>query len=360
MSDATTFAPAPASSFAPQSVSFYSEPRNPMDQLPASAQNRLRTLRQRIQDKHSLIPESQLRREVHTEKLESKNRLARLQGHRSTGGFEQPDDAPQVVAEKKKYDALVAEADRLDGLDALRSREWAEAGYALRAIETFLRDGVPGGCRLDVCETAAPALAKGQTLADAIATREKRIAELQVEARKVEALPLPAAHARKRLRDKVTALAAAGKPDVSQLLIATEGEIQFAEKHTSVPVIGKAEANLASWQQPDSFLLTCYLNREALLNDLDAEITALSAKSNANAMAPEEKEKALAVIASNVLAVDRELCELIWRAQEENLPYEFRSTANPLAVLGLQLVTVASLPAPPTTSRYGYDIVRPH
>ena len=130
------------------------------------------------------------------------------------------------------------------------------------------------------------------------------------------------------------------------------------DRHFSVPVIGKTEANVASWQQRDSLLLTRYLNRDALLKDLDAEITALSAKSDATAMTIEEK--ALADIASKALAVDRELSELIWKAQADNLPIEFRSDANPLALLGRRLVTVApTKELPPTTPGHAYDVVGP-
>ena len=94
-----------------------------------------------------------------------------------------------------------------------------------------------------------------------------------------------------------------GKPDVSHLLTAVDGDIHFAQSRMSVPVIGKTESSIAGWQQPDSFLLTCYLNRDALLKALDAEITALSAKSDANAMTVEQRERAIATIMANMLAV---------------------------------------------------------
>jgi hypothetical protein len=239
----TGFTPATAANSGPYSVSFYSPPHDMADYLPAPARDRLGQLRQRIQDKHSLIVGHEVRQAAHAERLESQARLKRLTDHRSVGGFELGDDDGRVVAEREKLNKLTAEAKRLDDLDTLRATQWREAGYVLHGIEAFLRDGMPPGTRLEVCETAVPSLTKGQTLAEAIAIRERRVGELQAEARKVEASPFPSARARKRLREKVAAWAAAGKPDVSQLLLAADGDIQFAERRMSVPVIGKTESS---------------------------------------------------------------------------------------------------------------------
>ena len=220
-------------------------------------------------------------------------------------------------------------------------------------IESYLRDGVPPGCVLEICETAAPALQKGQTLTDAIQVRERRIRELQADARRVEASPLPSAYARQKMREQVAALAALGKPDISPL-IEHIGDIGFAEESHRVPVKGTTEVNLAGWQQRSAFLLTCFLNRDALIAALDAEISAES--DDANAMTIEQRQKATATIMSDMLACDRELSELVWRAQSENLPVEFRPDANPLAVLGLRLVTVAQ--AEPAGTTPGHSFVR--
>ena len=195
---------------------------------------------------------------------------------------------------------------------------------------------MPPGTRLDVYETTAPSLPKGQSLTDAIQIRERRIRELQSDARRVEASPFPSAFARKRMRDQVASLAARGKPDLTRL-IEHDGDVEFAEASHQVPVIGRNDASIAGWQQPDAFLLTVLLNRDSLIKALDAEISAES--DDANAMTHEQRQKATATIMADMLACDRELSELIWRAQAEGLPVDFRSDASPLAVLSLQLVT---------------------
>jgi hypothetical protein len=134
------------------------------------------------------------------------------------------------------------------------------------------------------------------------------------------------------MREKITALAESGRPNVSRLIEA-DGDVEFVESRLSVPVIGKIEANLAGWQQPDAFLLTIFLNRDRLLAELDAEISAEA--DDANAMTHEHRQKTTATIASDMLAVDRELSELIWMAQVEGLPIEFRSDANHIGGPGL-------------------------
>jgi hypothetical protein len=159
---------------------------------------------------------------------------------------------------------------------------------------------------------------------------------LQADARRVEASPFPAAYARKRMRDQVAALAARGAPSVSRLIDA-DGDIEFVEASHHVPVMGRADASIASWQEPDAFLLTVFLNRDALIKALDGEISAES--DDTNAMTHEQRQKATATIMADMLACDRELSELIWLAQAEGLPVDFRSDANPLAVLSLQPVT---------------------
>jgi hypothetical protein len=198
---------------------------------------------------------------------------------------------------------------------------------------------------------------RGQSLTEAIQVRERRIRELQADARRVEASPFPAAYARKRMREQVAALVERGKPNVSRL-IEHDGDIDFIEASHRVPVIGKAEANLASWQQPDSFLLTVFLNRDALIAALDKEITA-EASDDHSAMTHEQRQKATATIMADALVCDRELSELIWRAQAEGLPVEFRPDANPLAVLGLQLVAVAQAKPAGTTPGHSFEVVQP-
>ena len=154
----------------------------------------------------------------------------------------------------------------------------------------------------------------------------------------MENSPLPSEYARKRTREQVAELVARAEPSIARLFKAEDGDIEFAEALHQVPVIARTDAAIASWSHPDAFLLTVFLNSQALVAALDAKITA--EQDDAKAMTPEQKQKALADINLEMLALDRELAELVWLAQSRNLPHEFRPDANPLAVLALELVTL--------------------
>ena len=77
-------------------------------------------------------------------------------------------------------------------------------------------------------------------------------------------------------------------------------------------MVGRTDAGIASWQQPDAFLLTVYLNEKALIAALNSEISTES--DNSNALTHEQRQKAMATIMSDMLVCDRELSELIWEA----------------------------------------------
>jgi len=66
---------------------------------------------------------------------------------------------------------------------------------------------------------------------------------------------------------------------------------------------------------------------------------------DAEAMTPEQKEQALATIATEQLVLDRKIAELVFSAHAEGLSgIELRSDTHPLAVLSLALVTVRPMP----------------
>jgi hypothetical protein len=124
--------------------------------------------------------------------------------------------------------------------------------------------------------------------------------------------------------------------------------------HT-VPVVGRTDATVAGWQEVDPFALLCFLHRDVLVAALDKEIGAES--DDAHVLTREQREQARATMANDLLATDRELSELIWIAQEQNLPHEFRAGVSPLAVLALQLVNVTHK-AESTTPGWSFDLHR--
>jgi hypothetical protein len=108
-------------------MNFFSTP-DPAKYLPA---DRFRALVQRAEDLHRLISDFDVRRQVGADRLAAEARLRRLTGHRSAGGFELPDDSPQVIPVRQELADLTAEQARLVALDATRSKAWKATGAAL-------------------------------------------------------------------------------------------------------------------------------------------------------------------------------------------------------------------------------------
>ena len=83
--------------------------------------------------------------------------------------------------------------------------------------------------------------------------------------------------------------------------------------------------------------LICWINLEALLKRLDAEID--SEADDKNALSHDERQKREAVVLGDLLAVERDEAALVWAAQAQGLPAEHRADVDPCALLGVRLVT---------------------
>ena len=58
-------------------------------------------------------------------------------------------------------------------------------------------------------------------------------------------------------------------------------------------------------------------------------------------MSHAEREQREAEVMADLLSVERDESALVWSAMEKNLPCEHRSDINPVALLGLAIVTAA-------------------
>jgi hypothetical protein len=184
-----------------------------------------------------------------------------------------------------------------------------------------------------------PKLAKGQTLAEAIQVREDKVRQLKTDTRRIEALPLPSAVIRKRMREQIASIGTLGAASAARLM--TDGDIAFPQISHNVPakLITGTDAAMVSWEQADVFALMIALNQDRVVALLDADITARAL--DADAMGPEQKERALAAVADEQLAIDREIAELVFLAHAEGVGgIELRADAHPLAVLSVAPVTV--------------------
>ena len=72
----------------------------------------------------------------------------------------------------------------------------------------------------------------------------------------------------------------------------------------------------------------------------------------------EARETAAAEVTTDLLAVEREECFWLWEAMAKNLPVPLRVDVDPVALLGLQLVTATpSNPSPGTSAGNALDRV---
>ncbi|MGB7013346.1 MAG: hypothetical protein WBD97_23485, partial [Pseudolabrys sp.] len=215
------------------------------------------------------------------------------------------------------------------------------AGQVLAQVQAWLTDGKPAGVVLkDFSGGPEPKLGKDETITDAIARLRHRARELKSDMARIDSAPFPSEGARVKARQTVEALAQRGAPSVSRL-IEHDADLEFASENQSVPIIARgADAPVTgavAWSQPDVLALFCWLNRDALIAKLDEEIT--NEADDKNALSHAERERRSAEVASDLLATEREECSWLWKAMDEKLPVAFRGDTNPVALLGLQLVS---------------------
>jgi hypothetical protein len=88
--------------------------------------------------------------------------------------------------------------------------------------------------------------------------------------------------------------------------------------------------------------------QNALIKRLD-ELIGAEADDGA-ALSHEQRQQAEAEVMGDLLAVERDEVALTWQAQAQNLPIEHRADINPVALLGLRLITTPRATGLPATS----------
>ena len=151
-------------------------------------------------------------------------------------------------------------------------------------------------------------------------------------------------------------MAQRAEPNVSGLIEHADGEIAFPKPllRSQVHNVPQAPAAVAYAEAVDPVALAAWLFGDALIKRLDAAIDAEA--DDKNAMTPEAREKAEAVVMADLLSVSRDEAALVWIAQSEMLPVEHRADCSPLALLGLRLVATSKRPAPATSGAHAFDL----
>ena len=325
-----------------------------IDALPEVAAAKLRGLRQGADDAGALARSVfEAREEARRSRMEIQARIALLTKARSVGGHSLREDDPTVVAEQKKLDKASAEFKRLEELSDTRHSQRSNLQRLVDSIEQWLLSGgQPGGMVL--YEGAAPVLKKGEAITDAIEGRRRRLRELAADQHRVRSAPYPSALAKAKMRAQINDLADRGCPQVLGL-IEDGTPITFSTTQVPALVYNSTPGAVVAPIIPDCLALAAWLHRDALLKALDKEIA--DCADDAAALTDEQRQTALAQIAGDTLAVERDEVGLIEVAASQGINVGYRPDTSPLAVLGLTLVT-APAAAPDTSSGWVREIRR--
>jgi hypothetical protein len=275
---------------------------------------------------------------VNTARGDAERRLQKLLAPRSLGGFNLREDDREVVETRQRVEKFTDEARRLEALYEARITQWQSISRALQACEDWLKNGgIPVGVTLQDHEAEPPKLAKGENVIDAIERIRRRGRELKADLHRIQSAPYPSSYAKQRMREMIEALAQIGTPDVASL-VEHDRPIEWARRQVQSEVRGERLA-LGFAETPDAVALLAWTFKDALISRLDAEINAEA--DDKSALSHEEREKRAAVVQSDLLDLERQECQLTGMAQAERLPVEHRADINPVALLGVRLVTTA-------------------
>ena len=267
-----------------------------------------------------------------------------------------PGTDTRVVAQQKLVDKLTADLARLNERSQTRAAAFQTASAPLAACEDWLKNGKPGGVALQDFGGPAAKLNKGESITDGILRLQRRCRELKSDLHRVKSAPHPSGWAKERLREMVEQLAVRGAPDPT-LLLEHGGDVVWPTLRVQSEVYG-AERSLAFHEAVDVVGLVAFLLKPTLISALDALVD--EEKDNDAALTDEARQKAETEVMGDLLEQERLEAALIWTAQAQGLPIEFRGDCNPIAILQLRLVTTAKPNGQePSSWMHAYDVVRP-
>jgi hypothetical protein len=346
----TVTAPTPFSADFPSPPSF-----DPVELLPPAAAARLRLLRQRADDAHSLVPSFEDIHESSMAKIAAAAALRRLTDRAQDFGFDLKPEDRRVIAATKHLEKMTADLQRLQELQTVRTAAWVSASAALSTTEELLRNGRPGNTTLEAVEIEPPKLAKGEGILDAIERLRRRCRELKADLHRIASAPFLSSHCKAQMRAQIEQLAMQGQPDVS-LMVEHDGKlVVWPVTRVQAEVIGTERHALAFHEAIDVVGLFAWLHRDALIAALDAEIN--TEADDGAALSIEARQTRSAEVAGDLLAAERDEAFFVWQAQAQGLPIEHRADINPVALLGLVLVTASRTNGASSPERASFDLI---
>ena len=314
--------------------------------LPPAGQERLRLLRQRRADAHAVVPPFEEIHQASMAKVAATSALKRLTSHPAESGFNLPPDDRRVIEAQRLLDKMTADFKRLQELQTVRTASFQAVAGALANVETWLRDGRPGNTTLEAVEIEPPKLNKGESILDGIERLRRRVRELRADHHRVASAPYLSSYCKARVREQIEALAQRGAPDVSTL-VEHDRDVAFATISLRSQVLSEPRA-LAFAEVTDTLALFAWLHRDALIERLDAELDAEA--DDAASLTHEVRKQREAEVMADLLAAERDECSLVWAAQSQGLPIEFRADCSAQAILGVKVLVATRADAAAETS----------
>jgi hypothetical protein len=359
---ATSFTPAPTTTVtaqAPFSAGFSAPSFDVIDRLasaPAAAE-KLRVQRDRCSEKRAaMIPHSELQ-EVIAERTLAEQNHGRLLAHAQDGGFGLPPTDASVAAAAQLVARTNANARRVQERSEKLAAAWLAASQPLAACESFLRDGLPSGVQLlDYDGPEPPALLKNETLLDGIARLQRRTRELRADIHRVHSACYTKAEAMALVNATVENWGSNGIDTSVTIEHLSRPTIPTTMVQAMVHNVPGAPAAVVYVDVPDVAAILSTVLKDQFIAWLAADVDRNADPKGA--LSREAREQQEAVVMSDLLATERDLSSLIWRGQAEGLQVEF-GEINPVAILGLKLVTAPRAdPSPETSPGYSWPMRR--
>lgn len=230
--------------------------------------------------------------------------------------------------DKETWDAFSAEIARMTQSRDRQRVEFEQRSRLVAAIRTWLA-GLPASVAFEtVTGPTRVAFASGEATDAAIDRLRREIEELQkVRRNVVQAIP-PVADAHRLASARVNELAQRGRPAVTF----DRGKLTIR-----FPV----ESSFSGGAARDALAITAWLHTEEMRARLHAEVDAVyaaAAKADTLVLAPEERDRRLAMLDDEILRLERQEEQCIADAEGYNMHVPRRENANPLAILAMRVV----------------------
>ena len=166
--------------------------------------------------------------------------------------------------------------------------------------------------------------------------------------------------AKERLREMVQTWARVGAPNVSPLIEHEGGEVVWPTQTLQSQVFNAEGPRPIAFAQIEPLIpLLAWLLGDVMTKKLDA-ILAEEADDSAALSIP-DRQRQIATVQSDLLAVERDLCWFVWAGLDAQLPVWFAEGISAMAIVGAELITPLAVNGGGSTpgERSSYEIVGP-